>query len=65
MKQMLMAHKDILVKLRQMEGKLLKHDGQLKRHKKEMKTIFTVLKELLGEEAQPMRKIGFKRKEED
>lgn len=60
MREILFTHKDILLKLEQIERKILKQDGKLKRHEKEMQVVFTALKELLGLKTKPMRKIGFK-----
>lgn len=58
LKGMLMDHKDILLKLEKLEKKVSKHDENFK-------VVFTYLKELLNPKTEPLRKIGFKRKEED
>ena len=60
MREMLLTHKDILLKLEQIERKILKQDGRLNKHETEMQVIFTALKELLNPPSEPMRKIGFK-----
>jgi hypothetical protein len=65
MRQMLLAHKDILIKLEELEKRILMQDGRLKKHESEMRMIFTALKELINPNGGPMRKIGFKRKEEE
>ena len=65
MRQMLLAHKDILVKLQELEKRILMQDGRLTKHEREMQMIFTALKELINPTVRPMRKIGFKRKEEE
>lgn len=65
MREMLFTHKDILLKLEQLEKQVLKQDGQVKKHEREMQMIFTALKELLNPKTEPMRKIGFKHKKED
>lgn len=65
MREMLVTHKDILLKLERMEQKILKQDGQLKKHEKDYQLIFTALKELLNPEKEPIRKIGFKRSDVD
>ncbi len=57
-KSMLIDHKEILLKLEKLERKVSKHDENFK-------VVFTYLKELLNPKSEPMRKIGFKRKEED
>ena len=53
MRQMLMTHKDILLKLEKIEKKISKHD-------EDFKIVFRYLKELLNPPTEPMRKIGFK-----
>jgi len=65
MREILFTHKDILLKLEQIEKQVLKQDGQLKKHERELQMIFTALKELLNPPTKPMRKIGFKHNEED
>lgn len=57
-REMLSTHKDILLKLEQLERKVLQQDDDIK-------LIFDYLKELLNPKTEPMRKIGFKRKKED
>ena len=58
LKGMIMDHKDILLKLEILEGKVSKHE-------KNFKVVFDYLKELLNPKTEPMRKIGFKHKKED
>jgi hypothetical protein len=58
LRETLLTHKDILLKLEQLEIKALKHDG-------EIKLIFKYLKELLNPKNEPMPKIGFKLKGEE
>jgi len=58
MREMLMTHKDILLKLEKLEKKGIKQGSQIK-------LIFKYLKELLNPTTEPMRKIGFKHTEED
>ena len=60
MREVLLINKDILLKLEQMERKILKQDNKLNKHEKEMQIIFKALKELLNPPSEPMRKIGFK-----
>lgn len=57
MREMVATHKDILLKLEQIEKKMSTHDGQLHR-------VFFALKKFLKEESSGMKKIGFKRKGE-
>ncbi|QOI98912.1 MAG: ORF6N domain-containing protein [Flammeovirgaceae bacterium] len=58
LRETLLTHKDILLKLEQLERKTLRQDGDIK-------LIFKYLKELLNPPTVPTRKIGFRRKEED
>jgi hypothetical protein len=55
LKGMIMDHKDILLKLEKLEGKVSKHD-------EDFKVVFEYLTELLNPKTAPMRKIGFKQK---
>ncbi len=55
MREMFLTHKDILLKLEQVERKVVGQDGDIK-------VIFRYLKELLNPATEPMRKIGFKQK---
>jgi len=65
MKQIALEHKDILLKLEQLERRILLQDGKLKKHDHEMRTILTALRELINPTAESMRKIGFRQKEEE
>ena len=53
MREMLLTHKDILLKLEQMEK-------QVSIHSKEIQQIFAVLKELIQKPIEPRKKIGYK-----
>lgn len=55
---MLLTHKDILLKLKKLEGKAIRHDENFK-------IVFDYLKELLSPKTEPMRKIGFKQMDEE
>jgi len=57
MREMMLTHKDILLKMEKLEKNLMQHDGDIK-------VIFDYMKELLEPASGPMRRIGFKRKEE-
>jgi hypothetical protein len=58
MREMLLTNKDVLLKLEQLERKIIQHDDDIK-------LIFDYLKELLNPRTEPLRKIGFKHKKED
>ena len=53
MREMLLTHKDILLKLEQMEK-------QVNIHSKEIQQIFAVLKQLIQKPIEPRKKIGYK-----
>jgi len=58
LREMLLTHKDILLKLEKLEREAVQHDGDIK-------LIFKYLKELLNPNTEPLRKIGFKHKQND
>lgn len=64
MREMLLTHKDILVKLGRIEKKLLKQDGRMSKHEGDIKVIFELLKELINPPLEPRPRIGFRRKDE-
>lgn len=53
MKEMLLTHKDILLKLEQLENKVSQHDENIQ-------MIFEALKQLLNPPQEPRKRIGFK-----
>ncbi len=53
MRELLSTHKDVLLKLEQLERVVVQHDG-------EIKVIFDRLRELLHPPSEPRRRIGFK-----
>jgi len=57
LREVLLTHKDILLKLEKLETKAVQHDSDIK-------LIFKYLRELFNPPTEPMRKIGFKRKGE-
>ncbi len=60
MREMLFAHKDILLKLEQIEKNMLKQDGKMKKYEEDIQIIFKALKQLLNPPQQPRQRIGFK-----
>ena len=58
MREMLSTHKDVLLKLEQLERKVVRQDDDIK-------LIFDYLKELLNPKTEPMRMIGFKLPKKD
>lgn len=57
MREILLTHKDILLKLEQLER-------QTDRNSEDIQNIFAVLKELLNPPAEPRSRIGFRRNDE-
>ena len=64
MRELLSTHKDILVKLEQVENQLLKHDTRMNKHEEDIQTIFAALKELLNPPVEPRPRVGFRRANE-
>jgi len=58
LKEMIFSHKEILVKLEQLEKKVTAND-------RDIQTIFAVLKKLLAQPVRHQRRIGFRRKDEN
>jgi hypothetical protein len=58
LREVLLTHKDILLKLEKLERKAVQNDSDIK-------LIFKYLRELLNPPTEPMRKIGFKHSKED
>lgn len=57
LREMLMTHKDLLLKLEQLERKMMKNDVDIA-------VIFAALKKLISPPSVPMKRIGFRRKDE-
>ena len=58
MREMLLTHKDILLKLEQLER-------QVEQNSEDIQMIFTALKELLNPPREPRPRIGFRRSGEE
>ncbi|WP_216848888.1 hypothetical protein [Pedobacter sp. L105] len=54
-REMLMANKDVFIKVEQVEKQLMKHDQKIE-------LLFTYLSKFIEKEEQPRTEIGFKRK---
>lgn len=57
LREMIITHKDILLKLEQLEKKVTVHDGDIE-------MIFSALKQLLNPPQEPRPRIGFRRRNE-
>jgi hypothetical protein len=60
MREALLNHKDILLKIEKLEKTTLNQDQQLGKQREEIRAIFEALKQLLDSSKLPRRKIGFK-----
>jgi hypothetical protein len=60
LREVLLTHKDLLLKLEVLEKKVMKQDQRSEKQAEEILVIFNALKELLNPESKPRRKIGFK-----
>ena len=60
MREMLFASKDILIRLEQIENKVLAQNEKISKHDDDLQMIFTALKQLLIQEEIPRNPVGFK-----
>jgi len=61
-REVLSTHKDILLKLEQLEKKMLMQENKVNRHEEEILIVFNALKKLINQpEAPPRKQIGFKK----
>lgn len=60
MREVLLNHKNILLKLEHLEKKMMRRDGKIKQHEKDIQLIFSALKELLVSPNPPREPIGFR-----
>lgn len=65
MREVLLTHKDILLKLELLEKKMLKQDERTNKHEDEIQYIFKALKQLLNAPNPPRKRIGYKTSEEE
>ena len=61
MRELLLTNKDILLRLEQIEKKMLKQGTRMKKYEGEIQMIFEALKQLLNPLPEPRPRIGFKR----
>lgn len=60
MRELLLTNKDILLKLEQVEKKMLQQEGKMKKYDADIQLIFEALKKLLHTPQAPRPRIGFK-----
>ena len=61
MRELLLTHKDILVKLEQVEKEMIKQNVKMNKQDEDIQLIFGALKRLLDPPQQPRPRIGFRR----
>ena len=60
LREMLLTHKDILLKMEKVEKNMMQQDGKMKQYEEDIQIIFEALKQLLNPPLEPRRRIGFK-----
>jgi len=60
LREVLLSHQDLLMKMEQLEKRMLQQDEKTKKHEEEIKLIFNALKQLLQPPQVPRKPIGFK-----
>jgi hypothetical protein len=59
-REVLLTHKDLLLKMEQLEKKILQQDEKTNKHEEEIQLIFNALKQLLNPPQEPRTAVGFK-----
>ncbi len=62
LRENLLSNKDVLLKMEQLEKKILKQDEKTNKHEEDIQLIFNALKALLNPPQEPREPIGFKTK---
>ena len=57
---MLLTHKDVLLKLEQLEKKILRQEEKGNKHEEEIQFVFQALKKLIEQPSPARKRIGFK-----
>jgi hypothetical protein len=60
MRELLLTNKGILIKLQQVEKRMMKQDNKMVQHDADIYIIFEALKKLLNPPREPRQRIGFK-----
>lgn len=64
MRGILLTNKDILLKLEQLERRMLNQEGKTKKNEEDVQIIFNTLKKLINSPERSRRQIGFRRQNE-
>ena len=59
LREMLLTHKDILLKLEKIEKSLMKQDSRTAKNEEDIQMVFEALKQLLNPPQQQRQRIGF------
>lgn len=59
-REIFLSHQDLLLKMEQIEKKMLQQDDKTKKHEEEIQVIFKALKQLIRQKQEPRKEIGFK-----
>lgn len=60
-RELLLTHKDILLKLEKIEKRLLSHDENIEKFNDQIQLIFRTIKKLMNPDSGSRKKIGYKR----
>jgi hypothetical protein len=60
LREVLISHQDLLMRMEQLEKKMLQQDEKTRKHEDEIKLIFNALKQLLHPPQAPRNPIGYK-----
>jgi hypothetical protein len=60
LREVLLTHKELLLKMEQLEKNMLKRDEKTNKHEEEIQLIFNALKQLINPSQEPREAIGFK-----
>ena len=63
-REILLSQKDVVSKIEKLEKHLLEQNSKVGQHEEENRKIFLVLKRLIKTDSGPMKKVGYKRKNE-
>jgi hypothetical protein len=59
-REVFLTHKDVLLKMEQLEKKILQQDEKTNKHEDEIQLIFNALKQLLNPPKEPRNVVGYK-----
>ena len=59
-REVLLTHKDVLLKMEQLEKKIFQQDERTNKHEDEIQLIFNALKQLLNPPKKPRNAVGYK-----